>query len=142
MSEDVIGRLQRVPLFAGLRKAQLEEIIRVSGRRSFEQGQPIVRQGQETNAAFFLILDGQVEVRKDDRMLCTLGGGQFFGEMSLFDGEPRSAEAVATVDTECLVIARWNLEQVIKDNPDVAMRMLGELSRRLRAVEAHTSFSG
>ncbi len=135
MSNEIIGRLQQVPLFSGLSEAQLADIVKIAGRRVFEAGKPIVTQGKQTHAAFFLILGGQVEVRRDDRVLSGLGAGQFFGEMSLFDNQPRSADVIPTADTECLVIARWNLEHLIKDNPDIAMRMLGELSRRLRETE-------
>jgi CRP/FNR family cyclic AMP-dependent transcriptional regulator len=135
MSSEIIGRLRQVPLFSGLSEAHLADVVKAAGRRSFGAGKPIVRQGKETHAAFFLILSGRVEVRRDDRVLSELGTGQFFGEMSLFDDQPRSADVIPTADTECLVIARWNLERLIKGNPDIAMRMLGELSRRLRETE-------
>ena len=101
----------------------------------FEAGTPIVRQGKEVNAAFFLILDGRVEVKRDGRTLSELDGGQFFGEMALFGDQPRSADVIATTDTTCLVIARWNLEEVFKTTPDIPMRMLGVLSQRLHDTD-------
>ncbi len=135
MSEETINRLRQVPIFSGLDENQLADVMKMAGRRVFEAGTPIVQRGKEAHAAFFLILSGRVEVRREGQLLSELGAGQFFGEMSLFDNQPRSADVIPTADTECLVIARWNLEQVIKRNPEIAMQMLGELSRRLREAQ-------
>ena len=135
MPKETIDRLKEVPLFSGLSESQLTDILKVAGKRVFEAGTPIVRQGKETNAAFFLILDGQVEVSRDGRPLAKLDGGQFFGEMSLFSDQPRSADVIPTTDTTCLVIARWNLEEVFKTTPDIPMRMLGVLSQRLHDTD-------
>ena len=135
MPKETIDRLKEVPLFSGLSESQLADILKVAGKRVFEVGTPIVRQGKEANAAFFLILDGQVEVSRDGRPLAKLDGGQFFGEMSLFSDQPRSADVIPTTDTTCLVIARWNLEEVFKTTPDIPMRMLGVLSQRLHDTD-------
>ena len=135
MSKETIDRLKEVPLFSGLSEKQLSDVLKVAGRRVFEAGTPIVRQGKEINAAFFLVLDGKVEVRRGDRPLAELDDGQFFGEMALFSDQPRSADVIATTDTTCLVIARWNLEQVFKTTPDIPMRMLGVLSQRLHDTD-------
>ena len=131
MRNETIDRLKEVPLFSELSENQLADILKVAGKRVFEAGSPIVRQGRETNAAFFLILDGEVEVKRDGRTLSKLDGSQFFGEMALFGDQPRSADVIPTTDSTCLVIARWNLEEVFKSNPDIPMRMLGVLSQRL-----------
>ena len=135
MSSDIVGHLRQIPVFSGLSEAHLAEIARVAGRRTFAAGEPIVRRGSQAHAAFFLILSGRVEVRRDERVLSELGTGQYFGEMSLFDNQPRSVDVVPMADTECVVIARWNLERLIKENPDIAMQMLADLSRRLRDTE-------
>ncbi len=135
MSNETIDLLKGVPLFSGLSEEQLSDIVKASGKRVFTDGEPIVRQGKETNAAFFLILDGHVEVRRDGRMLSALSAGQFFGEMALFGDLPRSADVIPIVDTTCLVIARWNLEQLFQANHDIPMRMLGVLSQRLHETD-------
>ena len=135
MPKETIDRLKDVPLFSGLSENQLADILKVAGKRVFKAGSPIVRQGKEINAAFFLILDGQVEVKRDGRPLAKLDGGQFFGEMALFGDQPRSADVIAATDVTCLVIARWNLEEVFKTTPDIPMRMLGVLSQRLHDTD-------
>ncbi len=135
MSKETIDRLKEVPLFSGLSEKQLSDILKVAGKRVFEAGTPIVRQGKETNAAFFLILDGQVEVKRGDRTLSKLDSGQFFGEMALFGDQPRSADVIPMTDTTCLVIARWNLEELFKTSPDIPMRMLAVLSQRLHDTD-------
>jgi CRP/FNR family cyclic AMP-dependent transcriptional regulator len=139
MPKETIDRLKEVPLFSGLSENQRSDILKVAGKRVFEAGTPIVRQGKETNAAFFLILDGEVEVKRDGRTLSKLDSGQFFGEMALFGDQPRSADVIPTTDTTCLVIARWNLEEVFKSSPDIPMRMLGVLSQRLHETDKQLS---
>jgi CRP/FNR family cyclic AMP-dependent transcriptional regulator len=135
MPKEMIDRLKEVPLFSGLSEKQRSDVVKVAGKRVFEAGTPIVRQGKETSAAFFLILDGEVEVKRDGRTLSKLDDGQFFGEMALFADQPRSADVIPTIDTTCLVIARWNLEELFKTNPDIPMRMLGMLSQRLHETD-------
>jgi CRP/FNR family transcriptional regulator len=79
-----------------------------------------------------LVLNGRVEVRKGEKTLAELGPGQFFGEMALLvEGAPRSADVVALEDTECLVLTRWDLRSLIQTHPDMALKMLGEMARRL-----------
>ena len=135
MQKEMIDRLKEVPLFSGLSEEQRSDVLKIAGKRVFEAGKPIVQQGKQTNAAFFLILDGQVEVKRDHRTLAKLEHGEFFGEMALFGNQPRSADVVAATDTTCLVIARWNLEELFKTSPDIPMVMLGVLSQRLRDTD-------
>ena len=81
---------------------------------------------------FFLILDGRVRVRKDKKVLAELKSGDFFGEMSLFDEQPRSATVEAMTDTKCLAITAWSFIGMVKSNPDIAVNVMKELAARLR----------
>jgi CRP-like cAMP-binding protein len=67
-------------------------------------------------------------------LLVKLGPGEFFGEMALLDGRPRSASVVATDDTQCLVLHRWDFLRELRKNPEIAVGMLSVLSGRIRAT--------
>ena len=81
---------------------------------------------------FFLILNGQVGVRKGKKTIAELNTGDFFGEMSLFDQQPRSATVEAITDTKCLGITAWSFIGLVKGNPDIAINLMKELAARLR----------
>jgi CRP/FNR family transcriptional regulator len=68
-------------------------------------------------------------------VLNTLGEGDFFGEMALFEGFPRNATIRAVEDTECMAMTRWDFTAEMKNHPEIAVGMVLVLVRRLRAVE-------
>ena len=100
----------------------------------FPAGTRIVSAGT-TGTGFYLILSGAAEVIRDGETVAKLGAGDFFGEMALLDGAPRSADVVATEDTICLVLSLWALKGIIAVTPDIAVEMLEELVQRLRKTE-------
>ena len=82
----------------------------------------------------YLILDGTTEARKGGKALAKRGKGQFFGEMSLIDGAPRSADVFAMAPTTCWVLSSWAFEGLVKSNPEIALVMLKEMAKRLRSA--------
>ena len=128
------SRLVAVPLFAGLERRELETIAESGREVSFEAGKKILQQG-ERGLAFLLILEGSVEVNKDGKRLAKLGKGQFFGEMTVIDDQPRSADVVAIEPTTCFGLTAWSFNAVIGSNPSIAKQIMKELVRRLRQVE-------
>lgn len=133
-SEPVVEMLQKTSLWAGLSKQDLKRIARLSKERRYESGETVVRKG-EGGVGFYLILDGAVEVRSDGTTLSKLGPGQFFGEMSLLDDQPRSADVVVIEPARCLTLSAWSFKALISENPRVALKMLQELVRRLRTTD-------
>ena len=135
-SEDntVIEMLQKTPLWSGLGKQELKSIVNNSKERKFESGDIIASKG-EGGVGFYLILDGAVEIRSDGKTLSKLGSGQFFGEMSVIDNQPRSADVVALEPSRVLILTAWKFKALITDNPKMAIRMLQELVRRLRSLD-------
>ena len=127
----VIPLLQEVPLFSSLNKKSLGNIANSGTVRSYRSGVTIAKEG-EAAVAFYLILEGAVEVRRGKKVLAKLGRGQFFGEMALFDNQPRSADVVATEETNCMLLKSWDLAGVVGANPNIAMNIIKELVRRLR----------
>ncbi len=122
--------LQNVPIFSGLSERQLRHLAKDSMGREFKVGDTVVKQG-EKGLGFYLLLDGHVEVRRKGRKLATLGPGHFFGEMALFDDQPRSADVIAIEPTRCLVLSKWEFWGVAMGEPRMLRGMLGEMARRL-----------
>jgi CRP-like cAMP-binding protein len=129
--EDLTAMLRNVPIFSTLNNKQLKKIASGGKELTYVPGQTIVEEGA-MGVGFFLILEGKVRVRKGKKTLAELKAGDFFGEMSLFDEQPRSATAEATVDTKCLGITAWSFIGMVKSNPDIAVNLMKELASRLR----------
>jgi len=131
---DVGRAILSVPLFSSVNKKQLDSLVRAGRERTFKEGEKIVAEG-DTGVGFYLILDGKVEVRKGSKPIATLTRGQYFGEMSLIDREGRSADVVAVAPTKCFLITVWVFTTLVEKNPQIALSMLKELAKRLRAAQ-------
>jgi len=127
----VIEMLQKTPLWSGLAKQDLKLIAKLSQERKFESGHAIVTKG-EAGIGFYLILEGSVEVKSGEKTLSKLGPGQFFGEMSIIDNQPRSADVIAIEASRVLILSAWSFKTLISDNPKIALKMMQEFVRRLR----------
>lgn len=128
--------LGQIPLFAELEPAQLEELSQLLVPRQFSKGQPIVKVG-EPGLEFFIIERGSVAITLPDDhgrelVLATLGAGQFFGEISLLDGGPRTATARADTDATLVELGRDQFLQFVRKHPAAAIHMLTVLGRRQR----------
>lgn len=129
---EAVNFMRETPLFSRLSERELQALLRTSREKTFEAGSKIVREGETGGLGFYLILDGQVEVRKGNRSLAKLGAGEFFGEMALLQEDaPRSADVVALEETRCVMLTRWDLRGLIGAHPDIALKMLAALARRL-----------
>lgn len=126
--------IRKVPLFAGLKDKDLKTIAKSGKEFSYHPPTTIVK-ADEGGAGFFLILDGKVRVQRRGKTIATLGSGDFFGEMSLLDKQPRSADVVVAEDTTCFGLTPWVFISLIRSNPDIAIGMLKEIVGRLRATD-------
>jgi len=126
-----VEMLQKTPLWSGLTEKELKVITRSFKELKYESGDVIVRKG-EAGIGFYLITDGTVEVRSDGRVLSKLGPGQFFGEMALLDGQPRSADVVALEPSRCLALSSWSFKSILSEHPKMAVKLLQESARRSR----------
>jgi CRP/FNR family transcriptional regulator, cyclic AMP receptor protein len=133
-SADTVSLLATVPFFASLDEKRRKTMASNGKEQSYKQGDKIVGEGA-TGVGFFLILNGNAEVRKGGKALAKLEKGQFFGEMSLIDGSPRSADVVAASPTTCWVLTSWAFEGLVKSNPEIALVMLKEMVKRLRSAQ-------
>ena len=135
---EIAAHLAHVPLFRGLSAAQLGKIARVADVQQVRAGEVIVREGtfrSGSGPAFFLIGSGTAEVTIKRKKVSTLKKGETFGEMSLLDGEPRSATVTAKTDMTLYRILSWHFTKLVKSEPAVALGLLKTLAQRLRAVE-------
>jgi len=125
--------LAAAPLFAGVPASGLERIADRAVEVTFTDGHVIARQG-EVGTGFFSIISGAARVVRDGETIATLGAGDFFGELSVLDGQPRVAQVIAEGETTCLALATWELEAVIDEQPSVGLALLRGLAERLRAL--------
>jgi CRP/FNR family transcriptional regulator, cyclic AMP receptor protein len=134
VNEGTLRMLEKVPIFSMLSERQLRGLAKDALERSYAEGAEVVKQGDK-GVAFYLLLDGRVEVRRKGRRLATLGPGHFFGEMALFDNEPRTADVIATAPTRCLVLSKWEFWGFAMSEPRMLRGMLEEMARRLGATD-------
>ena len=131
--------LQNVPVFQLLDQDELRELLAETEERTYVAGQTIFREGQ-AGGEMHVILEGRVETfLVDDEghrvVLAELQKGEMFGELSLFDNEPRSASAEALEPTRTCIVDRKDLEHLFARKPPAALDILAVLSRRLRRTD-------
>lgn len=125
--------LEGVGLFSATGVRGRAAIARRAIEVEFPGGRRIARQG-EVETGFFLIVSGSVSVVRDGAVIATLGPGQFFGELSLLDRQPRVASVVADEPTTCLALPSWEFQQLLETEPRIAAAVLKEVAGRLRAL--------
>jgi CRP/FNR family transcriptional regulator, cyclic AMP receptor protein len=128
--------LAKLPLFAGVPARHVRRIAALGSAASFAAKTRIVSAG-DPGDAFYVLLAGRAEVQRGrGRPAIEIGAGDYFGEMALLDGAPRSATVVAKTETICLLLARKQFEKVLKEEPAVACALLRTLAARLRELDA------
>jgi CRP-like cAMP-binding protein len=132
---DEIELLSRIPLFQGVSKKDIRLLAKVATDMTYEAGTRMSTQ-HELGVTFFVVVEGEADVAVNGQVVNHLKDGDFFGEMSIIDRSPRSADVVATTSLRALVFTRWVFRPFLKDHPDVAWAMLEELVRRIRQLEA------
>jgi CRP/FNR family cyclic AMP-dependent transcriptional regulator len=132
--KDTLALLSSVPLFEGLSKRELESLLSVAKQIEFDEGHDIVAEGA-TGVGFHLLLEGEAHVLIGGRKRATLRSGDYFGEMSLIDGGPRSATVRTSTPVRTLALTSWAFLPLLDKNPSIAKKMLTEMSKRLRAIE-------
>lgn len=138
MNEDTLAH---VDLFSTLDKKDLKTLEQSCQHRSYSAGSTIISQG-DSGVGLYVITKGHVKISRaagpdrGEENLGSLGPAQVIGEMSLLDDLPRSATVVAEDDVTALVLPVREFRTFLRNNPDVALKLLGVLSRRLRKAEA------
>jgi len=138
--------LKKNRLFSNIKTIELRAVAAIAEELSFHYGEEIVKEHDPGDSAF-IIKEGRVAIIKktsDDRdiNLAELSSGDFFGEMSLFDNEPRSASAVAQSPCILLRIMQDELIDVIREHPSISIELIRTFVKRLRAANALIEGSG
>jgi len=139
MHEDTLAH---VDLFAGLEKKDLQQLAGACRERTYSAGSRLIKQG-DTGAGLYVITDGTVHITREtdpdkpELDLGTVGPGNVLGEMSLLDDLPRSANVTAVSDVTALLLPVWEFRATLRSYPDIALRLLSTISRRLRKAESH-----
>lgn len=131
--------LREIPLFSGLNEEELDFLARVASQREYPKDSYIIRQ-DEPGISLFIVRSGTVDVVLEQPTgtavpLTTLRSHEFFGEISLFDGKPRSATVIAREHSTIVEITRDILLTQLSKYPDIALKMLAQMSQRLRGSD-------
>lgn len=130
---DVTAKLANVPIFSGCSKHELQLIARAAKEVNHKDGTVIAREG-ERGIGLFLILEGECSVTIGGRSKAKLGSGDFFGEVALLDGGPRTATVTATTPVKLVGITGWVFRGLLMEHPTIALKTLEGVAGRLRAV--------
>lgn len=130
---------RHISIFSALSDSELQNIIKMVIRREYIKGEVLCREG-ETSDNLFLIRDGKIKLSKmtrdgKEQILHILTKGDFFGETNLFDDIASSFTATAINNAKICTLSRANLEGILKQNPEISMKILKELSHRLAETE-------
>ncbi|HET7647237.1 MAG TPA: cyclic nucleotide-binding domain-containing protein [Gaiellaceae bacterium] len=122
-------RLKEVPLFSGCSKRELEEIAAVADELVFPAGRTLIEQGA-AGREFIVVLDGDVEVRRDGNLL-PRGDASYFGEVALLTGAPRNATVTTTTQVDALVITARAFDHLVANSQTIRRKVIASLASRL-----------
>lgn len=135
---DTVALLGHVPVFEALETDDLERVAQVAVPRSFEAGQVVFREGDDSDTCYVVSTGHARAVRShsDGRTitLATFGPGDIFGELAMFDDEKRSATVEAVDDVEVVAILGNDMRRLLKEHPEMSAKLVTALGRRLRAA--------
>jgi len=122
-----------VPLFHRVSRRELTKVAALAAEVSYPQGIPLLRQGTRDDG-FFILLNGEVDVRQNARVVQTLKRGQFFGEIALLANVERTATVTTGTPVDALFIARNDFRRLLRESPTLALAVLEELAYRLQTT--------
>ncbi|SRR6266511_2493029 len=135
MADPRVQLLRRIPLFGDCSDEELAFIATQVDDVEFQPGRVLCREG-EPGGEFFVIVSGTAAVERRGEFLHRLGPGEFFGEIALLDGGPRTATVTVKEAMRCLVLGRSQFQNVIRQNTTIAVAVLQTLGERLRSLLA------
>ena len=127
-----IELIKRVPLFSHCSKKELGLVAQIADEIDLPEGKTLMREG-DRGREFFVLVEGSADVRKRNRKVNTLGGGDFFGEIALVSQRPRTATVTTSSPVRALVVTEQSFRSLLKDAPDVQRKVLQALADRVAA---------
>jgi len=131
MGKRGMDALARVPLFQGLSRRHLRRLSDIAEEVRFGANEPIVEEGM-LGETFYAILEGEARVLRQGRTINRLYPGDFFGEVSLVDGGPRTASVIASTRLVAARLYRHRFLRLLTTEPQIALKIMTELARRIR----------
>jgi cAMP-binding proteins - catabolite gene activator and regulatory subunit of cAMP-dependent protein kinases len=132
-TKEVVSQLANVPLFSDCSQRELQTISRAVKDVDHSAGTVIAREG-EPGVGLFVISTGTADVTIGGKKKATLGPGDFFGEIALLDGGPRTATVTAVSDVKLLGLTEWVFRGMMQEHPSIALKTLQQMASRLRAA--------
>jgi len=129
-----VDLLTKVPLFDGLSKRQLNQIAKYADEKSMRPGDVLARQNKP-GTEFVFIVEGKVKIKKSDKLVNRLSAGDFFGEISLVDGKPRTATVEAETDGTLMVVDAKSFQRLLDTVPGLQKKILAAICGYLRVCE-------
>ena len=136
--EALEARLTQVPLFASLPHAQLLVVAQLASHVEVPAGEELTREGEE-GREFIVVLDGEVEVRREGQLVATLGPGSYFGEIALLVHSPRTATVTAKTPVAAEAIGRSGFALALAEVPGLSENLLAATAARLAELDAPTA---
>ena len=134
-----VAALAKAPLFEGLSKRELGQLARMTDDLEVEPGTVLCKQGKP-GREFFVVMDGDVEIKRNGRRVKT-SGGDFFGEIALIDDVPRTATVTATTKLRFFVLTARDFRRMLDEHPAVERKVLRQLAKRLLAESRDPSLA-
>lgn len=132
-----LERLGRVPLFRSLSRRDIQRIAGLATAHRAAKGEELTREGR-AGFEFFVIGEGKATVRRKGRKVAALKKGDFFGELALLERVPRNATVTADTDMELWVLDGREFSAVLREVPEIAVKLLAGLAHRLSQADAKT----
>lgn len=140
MNEDTLASVE---LFSSLDKKELQTLAKSSQERTYSAGTKLFSQG-DSGSGLYIIKSGKVSITQAsgpngaEKEINTAQAGEALGEMALLDDQPRSATVTAVEDVTALLLPVWEFRGVVREHPDIALKLLAVLSRRLRKAQGRS----
>jgi CRP-like cAMP-binding protein len=135
--DDKLELLRRVPLFAGVDQAGLEELGRIAEEVEAGPGTVLTHEGRH-EGYFFVVVSGSVRIERSGQTINTMGPGDFLGEIALLDAGPRTATATTAEPTTLLKITNEAFHQLVDRSPALRTAVLAAAGSRLRAMDSES----
>lgn len=127
--------LSGVSLFAGCSKKELGRIARAGDEITLPAGKVITEEGEPGHEAF-VVLDGEVTVKRNNRKVSTLGSGSVIGELALLDNGPRTATSICATECELFVIDRRRFQALLDDVPTLSHKLMRRMAEWIRVLDS------
>lgn len=133
--DEFLDHLAHVPMFSACSKKELSLVARLGAVRQVDAGEQLTTQGRP-GSELFVVIGGKADVDRGGTSIATLGPGDFFGELALFDARGvRNATVIATTPMSVLVVSRHDFDRLLEEAPSLTRKLLTGMARRIQELD-------